>query len=67
MIPLRFHHTATDVSIATCMPAVPRKGDVVNVSDVADGLALPKTIQGRVVEVRWVVMAGVSEVFLEVA
>ena len=67
MIPLRFHHTATDVSIATCMPCVPRVGDVVNVSDADDGLDLPKTIQGRVVEVRWVVMAGVSECFLEVS
>ncbi len=67
MIPLRFHHTATDVSIATVMPAVPRVGETVNVSAASDGLTLAKTIQGVVREVRWVVMAGTTECFLEVS
>ena len=67
MIPLRFHHTATDVSIATCMPAVPRVYESVNVTEASDGLVLAKTIQSAVREVRWVVVAGATEAFLEVS
>ena len=67
MIPLRFHHTATDVSIATCMPAVPRVGETVNVTEASDGLTPAQAIQGVVREVRWVVVAGTTEAFLEVA